>query len=98
MQRIRKGDEVVVLAGRDKGKRGMPYPQRPPCWVSVFFNGAPVYRSDVSRGSGRPPDLARDFTVSSLESIEYYKGASDTPQQFGGANADCGALVLWSRR
>jgi large subunit ribosomal protein L24 len=23
MQRIRKGDEVVVLAGRDKGKRGM---------------------------------------------------------------------------
>ena len=22
MQRIRKGDEVVVLAGRDKGKRG----------------------------------------------------------------------------
>lgn len=77
---------------------GAPYPQRPPCWVSVFFNGAPVYRSDVSRGSGRPPDLARDFTVSSLESIEYYKGASDTPQQFGGANADCGALVLWSRR
>lgn len=76
------------------------------CWrkardqprVSVFFNGAPVYRSDISRGSGRPPDLARDFTVSSLESIEYYKGASDTPQQFGGANADCGALVLWSRR
>ena len=23
MQRIKKGDEVVVLAGRDKGKRGM---------------------------------------------------------------------------
>ena len=23
MQRIRKGEEVVVLAGRDKGKRGM---------------------------------------------------------------------------
>ena len=23
MQRIRKGDEVVVLSGRDKGKRGM---------------------------------------------------------------------------
>ena len=23
MQRIRKGDEVIVIAGRDKGKRGM---------------------------------------------------------------------------
>ena len=23
MQRIRKGDEVIVLSGRDKGKRGM---------------------------------------------------------------------------
>ena len=22
MQRIRKGDEVIVIAGRDKGKRG----------------------------------------------------------------------------
>lgn len=89
---IREPPQAYTMAN------GAPYPQRPPCWVSVFFNGAPVYRSDVSRGNGRPPDLARDFTVSSLESIEYYKGASDTPQQFGGANADCGALILWSRR
>jgi hypothetical protein len=67
------------------------------CWVSVFFNGAPVYRSDRT-GGGEPPDLSRDFSVASLESIEYYKSASEVPQQFGGSNANCGALVLWSRR
>jgi len=67
------------------------------CWVSVFFNGSPVYRSDRT-GSGDPPDFSRDFSVASLESIEYYKSASEVPQEFGGSNANCGALVLWSRR
>jgi hypothetical protein len=83
---------------RYQQSNGKDYPARPPCFVSVFFNGSPVYRSDVSLGNGRPPDVSRDFMVSSLESVEYYRGASDTPQQFGGGNADCGALVLWSRR
>lgn len=67
------------------------------CWVSVFFNGSPVYRSDRT-GSGEPPDFSRDFSVASLELIEYYKGGAEVPQQFGGSNANCGALVLWSRR
>lgn len=67
------------------------------CWVSVFFNNSPVYRSD-RLGSGDPPDFSRDFSVASLESIEYYKSPSEVPQQFGGSNANCGVLVLWSRR
>lgn len=78
-------------------------PLRPPtdrlgaCYVSVFYNGSPVYRSERGTGFGVPPDFSRDFSVSSLESIEYYRGASETPGQFGGQNADCGALVLWGR-
>ena len=34
MQRIRKGDDVIVLAGRDKGKKGRGYvriPKRRSC-------------------------------------------------------------------
>ena len=76
----------------------MRVPGIQPCWVSVFFNGSTIYRSDRTGGAGRPPDLTRDFSVSSLEAVEYYKTASETPQQFGGGNANCGALVLWSRR
>jgi hypothetical protein len=78
-----------------KGRMNVPGIQ--PCWVSVFFNGSTIYRSERTNG-GRPPDLSRDFSVASLESVEYYRTAAETPQQFGGGNANCGALVLWSRR
>lgn len=73
-------------------------PGNPPCFVSVFFNGTTIYRSERGTFSGKPPDLSRDFSVASLEAVEYYRSASETPLEFGGGNANCGALVLWSRR
>lgn len=68
----------------------------PPCWVSVFFDGNPLYRSD--RVGGQPPDFSRDFSVASLEAVEYYRSGAEVPQQYGGANANCGVILLWSRR
>jgi hypothetical protein len=73
-------------------------PGNPPCFVSVFFNGSTIYRSERATQSGKAPDFSRDFSVASLESIEYYRSGSEVPAEFGGANANCGALVLWSRR
>jgi len=70
----------------------------PPCWVSVFLDGVGLYRSDRTTANGEPPDLSRDILVSNLDAVEYYRGASEVPQEFGGSNANCGALVLWSRR
>jgi carboxypeptidase family protein len=75
--------------------RGLP--GSAPCWVSVFLNGTSLYRSDRMVG-GRPPDFSRDFSVADLESVEYYRTGSEVPQQFGGSNANCGALLLWTRR
>ena len=69
----------------------------PPCWVSVFLNGTPIYRSD-RMNAGRPPDMSREFSVASLEAVEFYRTGSEVPQQFGGSNANCGALLLWTRR
>jgi carboxypeptidase family protein len=65
------------------------------CWATVIYDGVTMYRSGTG---GRPPDFAREFSVSSLESIEYYKNATETPIEFSGGRADCGVLVLWSRR
>ncbi|HEY9226256.1 MAG TPA: carboxypeptidase-like regulatory domain-containing protein [Gemmatimonadaceae bacterium] len=84
---------------RVQGPTGLvSVPGNPPCFVSVFFNGTTIYRSERGSQSGRPPDFTRDFSIASLEAIEYYRSASEVPPQFGGANANCGALVLWSRR
>ena len=70
----------------------------PPCWASIFLDGVGLYRSDRTSGNGEPPDLSRDILVSTLDAVEYYRGASEVPQEFGGSNANCGALVLWTRR
>ena len=65
------------------------------CWVNVILDGVTIFRADRH---DEPPDLAQEFRTESLESIEYYRSPAETPIEFGGANADCGVLVLWTRR
>ena len=36
--------------------------------------------------------------VSSLESVEIYRRTAEVPIEFGGGNAACGVLVVWTRR
>jgi len=65
------------------------------CWVNVILDGVTIFRADRH---DEPPDLAQEFRTESLESIEYYRSPAEVPIEFGGANADCGVLVLWTRR
>lgn len=67
------------------------------CWTSVFLDGIPIYKARSA--SMRPPDLNRDFDVSSLMAIEFYRSSAQVPMEFGtGRDSDCGVLVLWTRR
>jgi hypothetical protein len=76
--------------------------RRPGCYMQVILDGRTVYRafapSSQDTARAPPPDLARDFDVSALESIEVYRSAAETPGEFGGAGAGCGTIVMWSRR
>jgi iron complex outermembrane receptor protein len=65
------------------------------CWVTVILDGVTIFRSGRDPD---PPDFSRDFRPETLESIEYYRSPAATPIEFGGAAADCGVLVMWSRR
>jgi hypothetical protein len=65
------------------------------CWVSVILDGVTLYRAGTS---ATPPDFGRDFSVSSFEAIEFYRGLSQTPAELSARGADCGILVLWTRR
>ena len=65
------------------------------CWMSVILDGSPLYQDS---GSRPPPDFSRDFSVASLESIEIYRSSSEVPTEYGGTSAQCGVIVLWSRR
>lgn len=67
-----------------------------PCWMSVYFDGSPIYRSG---GRSPPPDFRRELSdVSNLQAIEVYRSASEVPLEYGGAAHECGLLLLWSRR
>lgn len=65
------------------------------CFVAVMLDGVWVFRS--MRGE-EPPDLRRDFQVMDMEGIEYYRGGAPLPTEFSMRHADCGVLVLWTRR
>ena len=43
-------------------------------------------------------DLRTDVDISSLAAIEVYRGGAQLPAQFSGAQAQCGVIVMWTRR
>jgi hypothetical protein len=51
----------------------------------------------VGRGAKLPFDLDR-VAAGELEAIEYYAGPGQLPLEYSGVNAQCGVLVLWTRR
>jgi hypothetical protein len=65
------------------------------CWMSIVLDGAVLYSS----GSlSPPPDLSRDLHPAELDAVEVYTSSAQVPQEFGGAAAACGVILLWSRR
>jgi hypothetical protein len=71
------------------------------CVMQVWLDGAILYRPNSPGsgfgGTGPPPDL-RMFDTSTLEAVEIYRSAAETPMEFGGQTAGCGTVVLWTRR
>lgn len=51
-------------------------------------------------GNNLGPDasLFRDIITFDIEAIEVYRGAAQIPAQFGGMEARCGVVVVWTRR
>lgn len=64
------------------------------CFMTVVLDGVTLYRLN---GPGRPPDFRRELSTGSLAGVEYYRNAIEAPPEFG-ADADCGVLVLWTRK
>ena len=94
----RRCGPVEERAASSRGMQSMVMMARPGmdyCWMSVLLDGNPLYLSGSSRP---PPDFSRDFRVSDLESVEIYRSSAEVPTEYGGTAAQCGVIVLWSRR
>jgi hypothetical protein len=70
------------------------------CYLSIYLDGVPMYRSGGVGGAGfgEPVDLSRDINISSLDAVEVYASAAEVPAEYGGHSADCGVILLWTRR
>lgn len=71
------------------------------CFMALWVDGVRVFASGASEGTGGavamdPPDI-NQYGVAELEGIEVYRGPAETPSEFGGTNAMCGTVVLWTR-
>jgi len=65
------------------------------CLMQVMLDGASIY---TPNSMSKPPIDLNTFDVASLESVEVYASGGRTPLEFSGGGAECGTVVLWTRR
>lgn len=68
------------------------------CPLQVVLNESVVYRTESANTDwDRTFDLS-SLSPSNLSGAEIYRRASEVPIEFGGLSANCGVIVLWTRR
>jgi hypothetical protein len=88
-QVLGKGTQVYLANGR-----GNPLHPGAPCYISIYVDGAVYYSS----GQGEPPDF-NALWANDYSGIEFYPSGSTTPAEYNGTTtADCGTMLLWTRR
>jgi hypothetical protein len=65
------------------------------CFTNIMLDNVWIFRG--LRGE-EPPNIRKLIPIMDLEAIEYYRGGASLPTEFNTLNADCGVLVLWTRR
>ena len=97
MQRIRKGDQVSVLAGRDKGKRGEVL-RVIPADSRVVVQGVNVvkrHRKPTQMSAGGIEEIEAPIHVSNVAHID---PDSDKPTRIGFKTLEDGKKVRFSKR
>ena len=60
----------------------------------IYLDGVKVHRP----GSGNPMYVLREVAPMDIEAIEIYTGASAVPGEYGGSDAQCGVILIWTKR
>lgn len=67
------------------------------CYPAVWVDNQ-QWSQPRAGGVGHDPVDITEFLAVDLEAIEIYRGAGSVPGEFGGGDAACGAIVIWTRR
>ncbi|HEX7938789.1 MAG TPA: hypothetical protein VF483_07325, partial [Gemmatimonadaceae bacterium] len=63
------------------------------CYAQVYVNNMLM-----NRGNPAPPFDVNTVPTEQVEALEYYRSAAETPPRYSGSAAQCGVLVLWTKR
>ncbi|MEP6989674.1 MAG: carboxypeptidase regulatory-like domain-containing protein [bacterium] len=103
MIRYTRTGALLLASGRGFGTISLlpladPHDSRSPraCYAQVVVDGIRIYAPDAVNQFA-PPDLDQ-FDSARLDAVEFYAGPASTPAEFAGVGAQCGTLVLWTRR
>jgi hypothetical protein len=83
---------AMDLTGDTDGQSGIAW-----CFPAVYMDGQRISHPRSGGVGHEPVDIAV-FPVSDIEAVEIYKGSGSVPGEFGGGDAACGVLVVWTRR
>lgn len=94
------GVSTIALGGDNSAfrLRGMESIARPCRIPLVYLDGMVVAGNDHGASwaqLGR--DLASAIHLEHLLAIEVYRGPSEVPSEFGGAESGCGVVLIWTR-
>ena len=95
--KIRKGDDVVVITGRDKGKKGsvlrvFPEKQR------VLVQGVNLVKRHTRPGAGGPGGIVDKELPLHVSNLAHIDPKSDKPTRVGYKVLDDGRKVRFARR
>ena len=91
------GGGAIPADGDVRGQAGGATTAETFCYPAVYVDGSRWSRPK-SGGVGHDPVDFNTFYTMDLEAVEIYKGAGSVPGEFGGGDAGCGAIVVWTRR
>jgi hypothetical protein len=64
------------------------------CYAQVYIDGTLI---NGARSPTEPFDL-NEINPQSIEAMEFYAGAAQTPMKYSRSGSGCGVLVIWTRR
>jgi hypothetical protein len=89
----RGGRDILVISSARGGGLG-----RASCPMAIWVDGIRVYEPRAGSGPANDPPDINQWTVRGLEAMEIYRGPAETPAQLAGTGAQCGTIVLWTRK
>ena len=95
--KIKKGDTIVVISGRDKGKRGEVLRVFPDD-ARVIVQGVHVARRHTKQSLGEPGGIVDKELTIHVSNVAHIDPQSGKPTRVGYRNLDEGRKVRFARR